>query len=198
MEEHGPDLLMGAVIILIAAVAAVPLARMLKLGSIIGYLIAGILIGPYVLGLIPEAEEVLHFSELGVVMLLFLIGLELKPRTIWAMRKDIFGLGLAEVVGVGLVVGLAAWALGLPPPAAMVVGLGMALSSTAFVIPVLEERGERNTPAGRKAFAILLLQDLSIVPLLALVTVLSPNDMSGGEESWPLWQSVLAVVGAVG
>lgn len=195
--EHGPDLLTGAVIVLIAAVAAVPLARMLKLGSIIGYLIAGILIGPFVLGLIPEAEEVLHFSELGVVMLLFLIGLELKPRTIWAMRKDIFGLGLAEVIGVGAIVGAAAWALGLPLQTAVIVGLGLALSSTAFVIPVLEERGERNTLAGRKAFAILLLQDLSIVPLLALVTVLAPNDMSGGEESGPLWVSVLSVIGAI-
>ncbi|MEM8590122.1 MAG: monovalent cation:proton antiporter-2 (CPA2) family protein [Pseudomonadota bacterium] len=200
MEAHasdGPDLLTGAVIILVAAVAAVPLARMLKLGSIVGYLIAGVLIGPFVLGLIPAAEEVLHFSELGVVMLLFLIGLELKPRTIWAMRKDIFGLGLAEVIVVGAAGALVAWALGLPEDTAIIVGLGLALSSTAFVIPVLEERGERNTVAGRKSFSILLLQDLAIVPLLALVTLLAPVDMHAGEEEWPLWQSILAVIGAI-
>ncbi|MEM7442551.1 MAG: monovalent cation:proton antiporter-2 (CPA2) family protein [Pseudomonadota bacterium] len=195
--DVGTDPLTGAVIILVAAVAAVPLARVLRLGSIIGYLLAGVLIGPYVLGVVAHPEEVLHYSELGVVMLLFLIGLELKPRTIWAMRKDIFGLGLLEIVAVGLVIGAGAWILGLPPSSAIVIGLGLALSSTAFVIPVLEERGERNTLGGRKAFSILLMQDLAIVPLLALVAFLSPVTASTVEQGRPFWLSALAVVAAV-
>jgi CPA2 family monovalent cation:H+ antiporter-2/glutathione-regulated potassium-efflux system protein KefB len=160
--------LSGTAVFLGAAVVAVPIFKRLGLGSVIGYLVAGAAIGPFGLALIEDAEEVLHFAEFGVVLLLFIIGLELKPSRLWVMRRDIFGLGLSQVIVTGAVLTALLVAVGLAMRPALVAGLGLALSSTAFALQILEEKGTLNSPYGNRAFAILLFQDLAIVPLLAL------------------------------
>jgi monovalent cation:proton antiporter-2 (CPA2) family protein len=189
--------LSGAAVFLGAAVVAVPMFKRLGLGSVIGYLTAGAVIGPFGLALIEQTEEVLHFAEFGVVLLLFIIGLELKPSRLWVMRRDIFGLGLSQVVITGAVLTALLAAAGLELRPALVAGLGLALSSTAFALQVLEERGTLNSPYGNKAFAILLFQDLAIVPLLALVALLGPG--AAGEERSPWLDAgkIIAVVAAV-
>jgi CPA2 family monovalent cation:H+ antiporter-2/glutathione-regulated potassium-efflux system protein KefB len=161
---------------------------------VIGYLAAGAVIGPFGLGLIEEAEEVLHFAEFGVVLLLFIIGLELKPSRLWVMRRDIFGLGLSQVIITGAVLTALLAAVGLEFRPALVAGLGLALSSTAFALQILEEKGTLNSSYGNRAFAILLFQDLAIVPLLALVALLSPG--AAGEESNP-WLDAGKIIGVV-
>ena len=184
----------GSLILLAAVVVAVPLFKRLGLGSVLGYLAAGIVIGPSVLGFFREPEAIMKVAELGVVLFLFIIGLELSLSTLWRMRRDIFGLGSVQIVVTGLV--LALYPLLLTPygwKASLVAGLGLALSSTAFVMQLLEERGELRLPHGQKAFAILLMQDLAIVPLLALVALLSPRGGEGG----PLWLDALEMAGAV-
>lgn len=186
--------LTGAAVFLGAAVVAVPIFKRLGLGSVIGYLVAGAVIGPFGLALIEDAEEVLHFAEFGVVLLLFIIGLELKPSRLWVMRRDIFGLGLSQVVITGAVLTALLAAVGLEFRPALVAGLGLALSSTAFALQVLEEKGTLNSHYGNRAFAILLFQDLAIVPLLALVALLSP--VAAGEESNP-WLDAGKIVGVV-
>ncbi|HWL81442.1 MAG TPA: monovalent cation:proton antiporter-2 (CPA2) family protein [Roseomonas sp.] len=187
--------LLEPMVLLAAAVVAVPLAKRLGLGSVLGYIAAGVAIGPSVLGLFGAPGRVAGVAELGVVLLLFVIGLELNLGRLWALRKDILGLGTAQVLGCG---GLAAIGLmlaaGWAAPAASVAGLGLALSSTALVMPLLEERGELQSPQGQTAFAILLLQDLAIVPLLALVAFLSP--MEAAHDGSP-WASAALAVGAV-
>ena len=168
-----------ALALIVAACLFTPLFKKLGLGAILGYLMAGIAVNQVFGGKFAEhPEELLHFSEFGVVLFLFVIGLELKPQVLWKMRGDIFGLGLAQMLGCGAVLGLVAKLYGMDWSAALVVGLGLALSSTAIVMSQLDERRERNTPQGRKAFGILLLQDLAIVPLLLLAALLAP---SGGE-----------------
>ncbi|MFN4038114.1 MAG: monovalent cation:proton antiporter-2 (CPA2) family protein [Erythrobacter sp.] len=169
------------VALLASGVAAVPLFRRLGLGSVLGYFAAGLLVGPSVLGIFTDPEAILHISELGVVMFLFLIGIELRPRKLWAMRSQIFGVGLVQVLvcmallsGVGL-------ALGLAPVVAFVAGTGFVLSSTAVIMSVLAERGEIASPQGQQGVAILLLEDLAIVPLLALVAYLGAG--AAGEFS---------------
>ncbi|MEO1492598.1 MAG: monovalent cation:proton antiporter-2 (CPA2) family protein [Pseudomonadota bacterium] len=158
-----------------AAVVAVPLAKRFKLGSVIGYLMAGAVIGPYGLGFIEDSQSVLHFAEFGVVLLLFVIGLELQPARLWRLRTEIFGLGLIQVMISGVVIAAVIAYFGwLDLSASIAVGGALALSSTAFAIQILRERGDLNKPYGSRAFSILLFQDLSIVPLLALVTFLSP------------------------
>jgi monovalent cation:proton antiporter-2 (CPA2) family protein len=184
-----------ALIFLGAAVVAVPLFRKLRLGSILGYLAAGLVIGPFGLGLFSDSTSVMHIAELGVVLFLFIIGLELNLSRLWAMRRDIFVLGTAQVVLCGLLTMLyPLLAAGRSWQASLIAGLGLALSSTALVMQMLGERGEVQHPHGQKAFAILLLQDLAIVPLLALVALLSPVDSSGGD---PLWLSAAKMLGAV-
>jgi monovalent cation:proton antiporter-2 (CPA2) family protein len=185
-----------AIVFLAAAVIAVPLFRRLRLGSILGYLAAGLVIGPHGLGLFADAEAVMHVAELGVVLFLFLIGLELNVSRLWAMRKDIFGLGSAQVVLTGLLATLyPLLVVGRDWKSSLVAGLGLALSSTALVMQLLEERAELQSPHGQKAFAILLMQDLAIVPLLALVAILSPVSSTSGV---PVWLSALKMVGGVG
>lgn len=165
-------------IFLAAAVIAVPLSQRLGLGSVLGYLAAGVAIGPWGLGLIGEVGEVLHIAELGVVLLLFVIGLEMQPKRLWALRKTIVGLGGLQVVLTAAALGLAAfWALALPPATATVLGLALALSSTAFGLQLLSERGELTAKHGRAAFGILLFQDLAVIPILALLPLLA----AGGE-----------------
>jgi glutathione-regulated potassium-efflux system protein KefB len=154
---------------LAAAVVAAPLAKLLRIGNVLGYLLVGVLIGPAALGLVSDVNSVLHFAEFGVIMLLFVIGLELRPKRLWAMRTSIFGLGSAQVALTGLVLAGAAMAFGLAWQAALFAGLALALSSTAFALQVLEEKGELALRHGRLAFAVLLFQDLAAIPLIALV-----------------------------
>lgn len=182
---HEGSLLQTAVIFLLAAVIAVPLAKRLQLGAVIGYLLAGVAIGPQALGLIHDTESVSHISELGVVLLLFIIGLELSPKRLWLMRKSVFGVGLAQVLLTGiLLAGIALFGFGQSMPAAVVAGLGLALSSTALGLQSLAESKQLNAPHGRLAFAILLFQDIAAIPLIALVPLLaaSGSDASDGDN----------------
>jgi monovalent cation:proton antiporter-2 (CPA2) family protein len=189
------SLLQDAVVYCAAAVAVVPLFYRLKLGAVLGYLAAGILIGPHLLGLISDPQSTLHFAEFGIVMLLFVIGLELRPARLWQLRHDIFGLGLLQVALCGLALtGVLLALTGLTWQAALVVGLPLALSSTALVVQLLEEREELNTPAGERSFAVLLFQDLAIVPLLTIVAALSRVPDPGAP---PGWQQALMTVAAL-
>ena len=169
-----PALFSEAILLLGGAVVAAPLFKKLGLGTVLGYLAAGVVIGP-ILRLITDPEAILQVSELGVVFLLFIIGLELKPARLWSLRRDIFGMGLLQVGLSGLVLCALTMLLAAQSFAASaVIGFGLALSSTAFALQILEERGELNRRHGQKAFAILLFQDLAIVPMLAIVPLLAP------------------------
>ena len=150
----------------------VPLFRRAKLGAVVGYLAAGIVIGPSGLALIGEVDATLRFAEFGVVLLLFLIGLELEPRRLWVMRRRVFGLGGAQLAVTAVALGAAGLPLGLDWRATSVVGLGLAMSSTALVLSSLAERGQLAARHGREAFAVLLFQDLAVIPLLALLPLL--------------------------
>lgn len=182
------------------ALAFVLLFRKLGLGATLGYLIAGIIVGPQVLGLVGDAEEKMGIAELGITLLLFLVGLELSPSRLWQLKQDIFGLGLLQVVACGLAVAGALMALaGFSPAAALALGLPLALSSTAQVLPMLQSAGRLRTPFGERAFSILLFQDLSIVPMITIVAAMSrapaPTDAPPG---WLLAiYTVLAVTGLV-
>ena len=182
-------------IFLAAAVIAVPLFRKFRLGSILGYLAAGVVIGPRGLGLFTDPEATMHVAEFGVILFLFLIGLELNLTRLWAMRRDIFGLGAAQVVATGLLAMIYPLiVVGRSWQASLIAGLGLSLSSTALVMQLLEERGEIQSEHGQKSFAILLFQDLAVVPLLAIVALLSPVSAQGGTS---LWLSGLKMIGAV-
>lgn len=173
----GVDVL-SVVVLLAAAVIAVPLFRRIGLGSVLGYLAAGLAVGPFGFGFFDDPEAIIHVAELGVVLFLFVIGLEMQPSRLWAMRGEIFGLGFAQVLvamGVLTIVGVS---LGFPVSASLISGTGFVLTSTAIVMQMLDERKEMATPKGRRMISILLFEDLAIVPLLALVTFLAP----GGEE----------------
>ena len=160
-------------IFLLAAIIAVPLSRKFGLGAVLGYLGAGMLIGPWGLKLIDNVETMLHVSEFGVVLLLFVIGLELQPSRLWILRKQVFGLGSAQVVASAVLLGGIALAIGLTWQAALVVGIGLAMSSTAFVLQTLAEKKQLTTRHGRESFAILLFQDLAVIPLLAALPFLA-------------------------
>ena len=171
--------LLPVVVLLAAAVFAVPLFRRIGLGTVLGYLAAGLLIGPYGLGFFTDPDAIIHFAELGVVLFLFIIGLEMQPSRLWTMRGELFGLGVLQV---GLAMFALVWVgilLGYPVEASFVAGTGFVLTSTAIVFQMLQERGQMGTPAGRRMISILLLEDLAIVPLLILVAFLAP----GGEET---------------
>ncbi|MBD8601822.1 cation:proton antiporter [Pseudomonas sp. CFBP 8771] len=183
MPEEG-NMLQAAVVFLLAAVIAVPLAKRLQLGAVLGYLFAGVVIGPQVLGWVGDPQSVSHISELGVVLLLFIIGLELSPKRLWVMRKAVFGVGLAQVLLTAVVIGaVALLGFGQPLNSAVVLGLGLALSSTAFGLQSLAERKELNAPHGRLAFAILLFQDIAAIPLIAMVPLLAGSGGDAGEGS---------------
>ncbi|MDI3954789.1 monovalent cation:proton antiporter-2 (CPA2) family protein [Pseudomonas aeruginosa] len=182
-----------AVVLMGAAVVAVPLFRRLGLGSVLGYFAAGMLVGPSVLGLFTDTQSILHFSELGVVMFLFVIGLELRPHKLWAMRGQIFGLGLVQVAcAIAALVLAGVVIFGLSTPIAFIAGAGFVLSSTAVIMSVLQDRGEMSSPEGQKSVAILLFEDLMIVPLLAVVSFLSP--LSLGQSGWA---DILLALGAL-
>lgn len=176
----GPNLFLDAVVLLGGATIAAPLFKKIKLGTVLGYLAVGVVLGP-VLNFITQGKEVLHVAELGVVLLLFIVGLELKPSRLWEMRREIFGLGAAQVVLSGIVLTLVARYTYFSWNAAIVVGFGLALSSTAFALQLLEDSNEDRLPHGKKAFSILLFQDLAIAPLLVAVPLLAAGnfDMSG-------------------
>lgn len=172
--HHGVDLI-PVVALLGAAVIAVPLFKRLGLGSVLGYLAAGLLLGPSGIGLINDPESVLTTAELGVVMFLFIIGLEMEPAKLWALRKQIFGLGVIQVATCGALLTGIGVLLGFAPAVAFVFGMGFVLTSTAIVMQILGERGELSTSGGQKMVSILLLEDLAIVPLLAVVAILAPT-----------------------
>jgi len=172
-----PDLA-ATVMLLGAAVVAVPLFRRAGLGSVLGYLAAGLAMGPYGLGVLEEPETMLHVAELGVVLFLFIIGLEMEPRRLWSMRRDIFGLGLTQVLVCMALLSSVGVALGYPLSVSLIAGTGFVLTSTAIVMQMLSERGDLTREKGQHIVSILLLEDLAIVPLLALVAFLAPG---GGE-----------------
>ncbi len=196
-----------AFVYLLAAVLAVPLAKRLGLGSALGYLLAGVVIGPFVLGLIgPEGQDVMHFAEFGVVLMLFLVGLELEPQVLWRMRVPILGLGGSQVLISASVVGAAAWLLGMPWQTALAIGLILSLSSTAIVLQTLNEKSWMNTAAGRAGFSVLLFQDIAVIPILALLPFLaaagigsvSPEATAhGAQAELAGWLRGLLVLGVV-
>lgn len=173
--EHGAghDFLYTALLLLAAGVVGVWLAKQAGLGSVIGYLLAGIAIGPWGLGAFTDVDRILEFAELGIVLLLFVIGLELNPGRLWSLRRAVFGLGALQVLVSGAVLAVGAYALGFALKPAVVIGLTLALSSTAFAIQVLSEKRQLTTRAGRSAFAVLLFQDFAVIPLLAAMPVLA-------------------------
>ncbi|KQW55808.1 glutathione-regulated potassium-efflux system protein KefC [Variovorax sp. Root411] len=171
--EHAPAWLTNSLIYLGAAVLVVPLSKALGLGSIIGYLVAGIAIGPWGLGLVSSVEDVLHFAEFGVVLMLFLVGLELEPKRLWNLRRPIFGWGAAQVLSCAAVLFAAGWAVGAEWRVALVAALGLALSSTAIALQVFGERNLLKTPSGQAGFSILLFQDVAAIPILALLPLLA-------------------------
>ena len=184
-----------ALLLLGGAVVAAPLFKRLGLGTVLGYIAAGIVIGPVSRLLTSDGEQILSVAELGVVLLLFIIGLELKPARLWQMRKDIFGLGSSQVILSGAVLSGLAYLSGLLSwQGSIIAGFGLALSSTAFAVQILEDRGDMNTAYGQRAFSILLFQDLAIVPLLAMTAFLAPGAETATSFSW---QGVAISVGAV-
>jgi len=195
--EHGTaSLLRDFAPLLGAALVFVLIFRKLGLGATLGYLVAGSVVGPQVLGLVGNAESKLAIAELGITLLLFLVGLELSPSRLWQMKRDIFGLGLMQVVLCGVAITGVVWlATHFSWAAALALGLPLALSSTAQVLPMLQSAGRMKTPFGERAFAILLFQDLSIVPLITIVAALSRNPADAGGP--PGWQLALWTVGAV-
>ena len=187
----------AALIYLAAAVLFVPLAKRFGLGSIIGYLAAGVAIGPFGVGVVKDPEAILHAAEFGVVLMMFLIGLELEPPRLWALRRPIFGWGTAQLLGCAAVLAGAGWALGAPGPMALIAGLGLALSSTAVALQVMQERHLLPTSGGQAGFAILLLQDVAAIPILALIPLL--GHAGGDAAGHPLWEGLraLAVVAGI-
>lgn len=169
-----------SLVLLLAAVIAVPLAKRARLGAVLGYLAAGALIGPSLLNLIGNADEIAQISELGVILMLFVIGLELSPQRLWLMRRQVFGWGTAQVVSSALALAAASLLLGIGWKTAIVVGLALALSSTAIGLQILSERKELHSGHGRLAFAILLLQDVAAIPILALVPLLAARHATAG------------------
>lgn len=199
MAEATTGIDLGHVAALLAAgVVAVPVFRKIGLGSVLGYLAAGAAIGPFGLALFREPQTILHVAEFGVVIFLFIIGLEMRPKRLWAMRNAIFGVGFAQVGLAGLALTLVAMAAGAPWPVAFVGAMGFVMSSTAVIIQMLEERGELPTPQGQRAVSILLFEDLAIVPLLAVVAVLATSVGTAAESSTPLWQTIGLAAAAVG
>jgi len=186
-----------AVALLGTAVVAAPLFRKLGLGSVLGYLAAGLVIGPFGLGLFSDPKNILHVGELGVVMFLFIIGLEMRPAKLWALRKEIFGLGAAQVMTCIVLLSTVGIAFGLPWPAAVIGASGFVLSSTAVIMKMMDDVGETATEAGQRNVSILLFEDLMIVPLLAAVAVIAGVTVGVQENAPPLWQSIAIGIGAV-
>ncbi len=201
MEPHLPSWLINSFIYLSAAVIVVPLSRALGLGSIIGYLAAGIAIGPWGLGLVTNVQDILHFAEFGVVLMLFLVGLELEPKRLWSLRRPIFGWGSAQMAGCAAAIFALAWACGVSTPIAVVAALGLALSSTAIALQVMGERNLLPTGSGQAGFSILLFQDVAAIPILALLPLLAgslePNQAVAPVERLQEAIKIVAVIAGI-
>ncbi len=201
--EHAPTWLSNSLIYLAAAVIAVPLARALGLGAILGYLLAGIAIGPFGIGLVSNVQDILHFAEFGVVLMLFLVGLELEPSRLWRLRGPIFGWGSAQVLGCAAAIFLPALAFGVAWQVALVAALGLSLSSTAIALQVMAERQMLPTSAGQANFSVLLFQDVAAIPMLALIPLLGVGAVAaqagGAEGSGWLWDfaKVMGVIAGI-
>ena len=190
---HTDDLLFNALYYLLAAVIAVPLFKKIGLGSILGYLCAGIVLGPHILGVVNDPDQVLHFAEYGVILLLFIIGLELAPNKFWNMRSHIGLMGGSQLLLSTIVIGGLMLFLSFSFPQSLVLGLTLALSSTAFAIQLMNEEHILASPLGRKGFGILLMQDLAVIPILVLVGALALSE-SGDSETLPWYYGVVAIL----
>lgn len=198
MADAGAGMDLGhAVALMAAAVVAVPVFRKLGLGSVLGYLAAGLVIGPFGLKLFADPEAILHVAELGVVLFLFLIGLEMRPAKLWTLRKEIFGLGAAQVLFCCVLLSGIAMLADLPWQAAVIGASGFVLSSTAVIMKMLDERGETATDSGQRAISILLLEDLAVVPLLALVAVMASLGGHAAADARSAWQALLIAAGCI-
>ena len=171
MTEEG-SLLPAILLFLFAAVVAVPIARRIGIGTVLGFLIAGIAIGPWGLGFIRDVDEILHFSELGVVFLLFIIGLELNPSKLWSLRRSIFGVGAGQVLLTAAILGGLLLLTDFSWQAAVIGGIGLAMSSTAMALQMMREKGMNRNEGGQLGFSVLLFQDMAVIPALALIPVL--------------------------
>jgi len=191
---EGQTLLTAGVIYLVAAVLIVPIAARLGIGAVLGYLVAGIAIGPWGLGFISDVEEILHFSELGVVFLMFIIGLELNPSKLWSLRRSIFGVGAAQVLISAGILGALLWLSDFSWQAAVIGGIGLAMSSTAMALQLMRDKGMNRSEAGQLGFSVLLFQDLAVIPALALVPLLAGSD-SGNIDWMKIGMKVLAFAG---
>jgi monovalent cation:proton antiporter-2 (CPA2) family protein len=209
---HQQDFFFQALIYLSAAVISVPIAKRMGMGSVLGYLLAGIIIGPYVLQLVgEEGTDVMHFAEFGVVLMLFLIGLELRPALLWSMRRSIFGLGGFQVLVTTILAGVISFLFGLNVYQSLTVGLILALSSTAIVLQSLAEKGQLKTEGGQGSFSVLLFQDIAVIPILAILPLMANQvevsglahaasdheGHAGGVASLPGWQQLIIILGVV-
>jgi len=201
---HHDSFFFQALVYLTAAVVSVPIAKRIGLGSVLGYLIAGVIIGPAVLGLIGEGgQDIMHFAEFGVVMMLFVIGLELEPSLLWKMRNAILGLGGMQVLATSIIVAVAALIAGIPWQASIALGLTLSLSSTAIVLQTMNEKGLMKTDSGQSSFAVLLFQDIAVIPMLAIFPLLATQTITTSDDhqtlvgSLPGWAQTLAVLAAV-
>ncbi len=192
-DAHG--FLLYAVVFLAAAILAVVISKKAKMGAVLGYLIAGVLVGPEAFNLVSDPETLLTFSEIGVVMLLFVLGLELSPQRLWLMRRVLLGLGASQMLLVTGIFATAGWWMGLPTAAAWIAGFGLALSSTAFGVQILAERGELTAEHGRGSFGVFLFQDLVAVPVVALIPLLAAGEIQRSTRD--PWLSALLVLGAI-
>ena len=197
LPEMSNVMLGHTIVLLAAAVIAVPIFRRFGLGSVLGYLAAGLAIGPFGLGLFGDPELLLHVAELGVVLFLFVIGLEMRPTKLWNLRRAIFGLGAAQVLLCGLLLTLLGMAAGLAPAVAGVAAMGFVMSSTAVIMQVIDENGDTAALEGQRAIAILLLEDMAIVPLLALVALWATLHGAADPDPRPVWQSLAIAIGAL-
>ncbi|MCX3311404.1 glutathione-regulated potassium-efflux system protein KefB [Pantoea vagans] len=191
---EGQTLLTAGVIYLVAAVLIVPVAARLGIGAVLGYLVAGIAIGPWGLGFISDVDEILHFSELGVVFLMFIIGLELNPAKLWALRRSNFGVGAAQVIFSAAILGGLLWLTDFSWQAAIIGGIGLAMSSTAMALQLMMDKGMNRSEAGQLGFSVLLFQDIAVIPALALIPLLAGTD-SGHIDWMKVGMKVLAFAG---
>ena len=192
---HLDEFLLAAVILLAAAAVFVFLFKRLGLGSVLGFLAAGVIAGPSGFAITTQVDQLRHFTELGVVLLMFVIGLEMQPKKLWSMRRSVFGMGSAQVLLTGIVIAAYGMLTGFEWKISLILGLGFALSSTAFVLQLLGERGDMATEHGKASFSVLLMQDIAIVPLLAMVPILADAPVMSSEQ--PFWLEALAVIALI-